>query len=118
MINDVDLKEIAARSKGTPRILNSRLSWYKNYTSYYKNETIPIDEIFQNQGIDNKGLDMHDRLYIEALQKSKGNPLGLKSISAMTGIAIETIENSIEPFLVRMGYVVRTQKGRVLGESI
>ena len=44
------------------------------------------------------------------------NPLGLKSISSLTGIAIETIENSIEPFLIRMGYVVRTQKGRVIGD--
>lgn len=116
MIDEANLAEIARRSKGTPRILNARLMWYKNYTSYYENKSIDIDEVFQNQGIDNRGLDAHDRLYLEALKKSKGNPLGLKSISAMTGIAIETIENSIEPFLVRMGYVVRTQKGRMIGD--
>jgi Holliday junction DNA helicase RuvB len=115
MIEDKNLEEIAKRSKGTPRILNSRLNWYKNYISYYKDKQIDIDEVFVNQGIDNNGLDVYDRLYIEALKKSKGQPLGLKSISAMTGIAIETIENNIEPFLVRMGYVVRTQKGRILG---
>jgi Holliday junction DNA helicase RuvB len=118
MIEDNDLVEIAKRSKGTPRILNSRLLWYKNFTSYYKDIKIcSIDEIFENQGIDGNGLDTYDRLYLDAMKKSKGNPLGLKSISAMTGIAIDTIENSIEPFLVRMGYIIRTQKGRVLGNN-
>ena len=113
-IGDDRLLEIAQRSKGTPRILNGRLLWYKNYTSYYEYNDISIDEIFKNQGIDSMGLDSNDRLYLEALKKSKGVPLGLKSISAMTGIAIDTIENSIEPFLVRQGLVIRTQKGRTV----
>jgi Holliday junction DNA helicase RuvB len=117
MIDDAGLTEIARRSKGTPRILNARLQWYQNYTSFYENESnVDIDDVFANQGIDKLGLDANDRMYIDALKKSKGNPLGLKSISAMTGIAIETIENNIEPFLVRMGYVVRTQKGRIIGQ--
>jgi len=115
MINENHLLEIAQRSKGTPRILNARLNWYKNYISFYKDKEIDINEVFINQGIDYDGLDSYDRLYIDALKKSRGQPLGLKSISAMTGIAVETIENNIEPFLVRMGYVVRTQKGRIIG---
>jgi Holliday junction DNA helicase RuvB len=113
-ISDEDLVEIAKRSKGTPRILNARLLWYKNYKICHT-DPCTIDTIFSTQGIDSKGLDLYDRLYIDALRRSKGNPLGLKSISAMTGIALDTIENSIEPFLVRKGYVVRTQKGRVMG---
>lgn len=115
MIDDQDLLEIARRSKGTPRILNARLLWYKNCKAYYAEKNMSVDEIFQNQGIDHDGLDNYDRIYLQLLQKSIGNPLGLKSISSMTGIAIETIENSIEPYLVRKGFVVRTQKGRVLG---
>lgn len=113
-ISDSDLLEIAKRSKGTPRILNARLQWYKSYKSFYQKET-SVDEIFNSQGIDNRGLDTYDRLYLQILEKNKCNPLGLKSISSMTGIAMETIENSIEPYMVRMGYVVRTQKGRILG---
>jgi Holliday junction DNA helicase RuvB len=58
---------------------------------------------------------MYDRLYLDLLKKNKANPLGLKSISSITGIAIETIENSIEPYLMRKGFVHRTQKGRILG---
>lgn len=115
VINDPDLLEIARRSKGTPRILNARLLWYKNYLSCYPDTADSIDQIFSIQGIDKNGFDVYDRMYIDLLKKSKGNPLGLKSISSITGIAIETIENSIEPFLVRKGFVVRTQKGRVIG---
>ena len=76
-----------------------------------------VDEIFEAQGIDKHGMDVYDRLYIEVLEKNIGNPLGLKSISAMTGIAMETIENSIEPYMVRQGYAIRTQKGRILGKK-
>ena len=116
VIDDQDLLEIAKRSKGTPRILNSRLQWYKNYISCNPDQKISVDEIFNVQGIDHNGLDIYDRMYIDTLKKSKGSPLGLKAISSMTGIAIETIENSIEPYLVRKGIVVRTQKGRIIGQ--
>lgn len=115
MIKEEDLVEIAKRSKGTPRILNGRLQWYKNYKSCNPTSDATVDDIFNIQGIDKYGLDVYDRMYLEVLRKSKGSALGLKSISSMTGIAIETIENSIEPFLVRMGYVRRTHKGRIIG---
>ena len=62
------------------------------------------------------GLDIYDRMYLDVLKKHRTTPLGLKSISSLTGIAMETIENSIEPFLIRMGYVIRTQKGRIIGD--
>jgi Holliday junction DNA helicase RuvB len=112
-ISDESLMAIAERSKGTPRVLNARLQWYKNYISCHPNEEC-IDKIFTIQGIDNRGLDAYDRLYLDALKKSKGSPLGVKTISSLTGIAIDTIENNIEPFLVRKGLVQRTHKGRVL----
>lgn len=115
VIGDEDLLEIAKRSKGTPRILNARLQWYKNYKSCHNNDA-SVDDIFNIQGIDKYGLDVYDRLYISVLEKSKMTPLGLKSISSLTGIAIETIENSIEPYLMRKGFVHRTQKGRVIGK--
>lgn len=117
MIDDCDLIEIAQRSKGTPRVLNARLEWYKNYVVCNSNN-MSINEIFMLQGIDKNGLDVYDRMYLNILQNNRGNPLGLKSISSLTGIAIETIENSIEPYLMRKGFVRRTQKGRVLGNYV
>ena len=114
-LTDNEAYEIAKRSKGTPRILNARLQWYKNYISFYPEEK-NIDTIFNSQGIDENGFDANDIAYIELLKKSRCTPLGLKSISGMTGIAMETIENSIEPYMVRMGYVIRTQRGRIVGK--
>lgn len=114
-VSTEDLVEIAKRSKGTPRVLNARLQWYKSFIAYHKNKQHNINEVFLEQGIDSHGFDTYDRLYIDVLSKNKLSPLGLKSISSITGIAVETIENSIEPFLMRMGYVIRTPKGRVLG---
>jgi len=116
VISDKDLLEIAKRSKGTPRILNSRLQWYQNYKLCHPSCN-DINEIFEAQGIDEHGLDSYDRLYLKTLKDNIGNPLGLKSISAMSGIAIETIENSIEPYLVRKELIIRTQKGRILSKS-
>ncbi len=114
-VSDDDVLEIAKRSKGTPRILNARLQWYRNYKLCH-NDSKSVNEIFDMQGIDENGLDVYDRQYIEVLRKSIGNPLGLKSISSITGISIETIENSIEPYLMRKGFVHRTQRGRVIGK--
>lgn len=114
-ISDEELLEIARRSKGTPRILKSRARWYQNYVLSVGKDT--VDNIFEAQGIDKHGMDVYDRLYLDVLEKNKGNPLGIRSLSAMTGIAIETIENSIEPYMVRMGFALRTQKGRVLGPT-
>jgi len=116
VMSDEDLLEIAKRSKGTPRILNSRLQWYQNYKLCHPN-CEDINKIFEAQGIDKDGLDSYDRLYLKTLKDNIGNPLGLKSISAMSGIAIETIENSIEPYLVRKEIIIRTQKGRILSKT-
>lgn len=116
-ISEDDMVEIAKRSKGTPRILNARLQWYRNYISFYPDET-DVDVVFNSQGIDSNGFDCNDLKYVKLLQKNRANPLGLKSISSMTGIAMETIENSIEPYMVRMGYIVRTPKGRILTNKL
>ena len=114
-MDDSELLEIAKRSKGTPRILNGRLQWYKNY-KMCNNDHTTVNDIFLIQGIDEYGFDVYDRMYLDILKNNKGNPLGLKSISSLTGIAIETIENSIEPYLVRKGFAKRTQKGRIIGD--
>lgn len=115
VMSDTDLLEIAKRSKGTPRILNARLRWYYNYIVCNEDKSTPVNDIFEMQGIDENGLDVYDKSYLEILSQNKGNPLGLKTISSLTGIAIETIENSIEPYLIRKGFVKRTPKGRIIG---
>ena len=115
-VPDDDLLEIAKRSKGTPRILKARLQWYKNYREFYPEEN-DVNKIFECQGIDKNGFDQNDKQYISILKKNRGKPLGLKAMSSLTGIAMETIENSIEPYMIREGYVIRTQRGRILGKA-
>lgn len=117
-VSDDDLLEIAKRSKGTPRILNARLKWYKSYVAYSGNNNTSVDEIFNKQGIDSLGMDENDRLYVETLKRHRASPIGLKGISSLTGISMETIENSIEPFMMRMGYVLRTPRGRMISNKI
>ena len=85
-----------------------------NYKSC-SSDNASVDDIFNLQGIDENGLDVYDRMYLDILKDNRSTPLGLKSISSLTGIAIDTIENSVEPYLVRKGFVKRTQKGRILG---
>ena len=77
-----------------------------------------ISTLYTVPSANKDGLDVYDRMYLKALLKSKGSPLGIKSLSSLTGIAMDTIENSIEPFLVRKGYVIRTPQGRAIGDYI
>lgn len=114
-LSDDELLGVAKRSKGTPRICNARLKWFKSYVNYHKRKD-DVDTIFNEQGIDKHGFDINDRNYIEVLKSRIGQPLGLKAISTMSGIAEDTITNSIEPYMIRKGFVVRTPKGRVLGK--
>ena len=114
-LSDEELLDIARRSKGTPRVLNARLQWYKSYVQFHQRKD-DIEAIFNKQGIDEYGFDVNDRKYIDVLQKKIGQPMGLKSIATMCGISEDTISNSIEPYMIRMGFVVRTPKGRVLGK--
>ena len=113
-LSDIELLEIAKRSKGTPRILKNRVMWFHSYASFNKGRKVTVSEAFNNQGIDENGLDVYDRMYIDTLKQNMGNPLGIASISSATGIDVTTIEKNIEPFLLRKGIIIRTQKGRIL----
>ena len=113
-LSDDEIIQVAKRSKGTPRILNSRIMWLNSYIKFNSGKTVSIDEAFADQGIDENGLDVYDKLYMDALRRSKGTPLGIASISSSTGIDMTTIEKNIEPYLLRNGYVIRTPKGRIL----
>ena len=114
-MSDDELLGVAERSKGTPRICNARLKWFKSYVNYHKRRD-DVDTVFNEQGIDKHGFDINDRKYVEVLKSRIGQPLGLKAISTLCGIAEDTITNSIEPYMIRKGFVVRTPKGRVLGK--
>ena len=111
------VKEIASRSRGTPRILNNLLRRVRDFAQVdgegkitHKITIKGLDAL----GIDKKGLDEMDNKIINAIiRKFNGGPVGIKTIATACGEEANTIEEVYEPFLVQEGYIKRTQKGRV-----
>ena len=119
----VDLKaakEIAKRSRGTPRILNNLLRRVRDFAEVQGNGKITHDISIKSLDalkIDKKGLDEMDNKIIDAIvNKFNGGPVGIKTIATACGEEANTIEEVYEPFLVQEGYIKRTQKGRVATE--
>jgi Holliday junction DNA helicase RuvB len=115
-IDKDSIKVLAKLSRFTPRIANSLLKWCNDFAR--ANNTFNIDKnllikAIKLKGIDSNGLDGSDRKYVEAL-KRVNKPLGLNTICAMTGLAKETVEQQIEPYLFKLGMISKTPKGRML----
>ena len=110
-------REIAKRSRGTPRILNNLLRRVRDFAEVEGNGKITHDISIKSLDalkIDKKGLDEMDNKIIDAIvNKFNGGPVGIKTIATACGEEANTIEEVYEPFLVQEGYIKRTQKGRV-----
>ena len=117
---DIDEKaanEIARRSRGTPRIANRILKRVRDYASVLGNGeiTLKIAKIALNKlEIDELGLDEIDRKILETIiLKYKGGPVGLETLAATIGEEVETIEDVYEPYLMQIGFLSRTPRGRI-----
>jgi len=113
--------EIARRSRGTPRIANALLRRVRDFAQIKGNGTIDI-EIAQYAlnalNVDKQGLDeMDNRILSAIIDKFKGGPVGLTTISTAVGEEAGTIEEVYEPFLIQEGYLVRTPRGREATEK-
>jgi len=108
--------EIARRSRGTPRIANLLLRRVRDFAQIKGNGTIdmPIAEMALTAlNVDKSGLDeMDTRILTTIIEKFKGGPVGLTTISTAVGEDAGTIEEVYEPFLIQEGYLVRTSRGR------
>ncbi|MFA6604076.1 MAG: Holliday junction branch migration DNA helicase RuvB [Patescibacteria group bacterium] len=111
---------IATRSRGTPRIANRLLKRVRDYADVKAAGRLDTDVIEAALGmleIDRHGLDRTDRLILETIiVKFGGGPVGLQTIAAATSEEIETIELVHEPFLLQLGFISRTPRGRVVTE--
>lgn len=110
--------EIARRSRGTPRIANRLLKRVRDYVQV-KGETVitpPLAEEGLNQlNVDSMGLDWTDRLVLKTMiEQFQGRPVGLEAVAAATGEDAKTIEEVYEPYLLQIGYLNRTARGRVV----
>ncbi len=115
-IDDAGALEIAARSRGTPRIANNLLRWVRDYAQVKAGGEITrevADRALSMIEIDRDGFDEMDKRIIEALiHKFAGGPVGLNSLAVAVGEEADTLEDVHEPYLIMQGYVKRTQQGR------
>jgi Holliday junction DNA helicase RuvB len=109
--------EIASRSRGTPRVANRLLRRVRDYAQVNAEKIIKIDHAqtaLKIYEVDEVGLDRLDKSVLSALIKNfNGGPVGVSTLAMAVGEEIETIESLAEPFLVRMGFIARTPRGRV-----
>jgi len=110
--------EIAARSRGTPRIANNLLRWVRDYAQVRADNKITrdvADQALTMLDIDRYGLDeMDKRLLTAILSKFGGGPVGISSLAVTVGEEAGTLEEVYEPYLIQEGYMKRTPQGRVV----
>ena len=109
--------EIARRSRGTPRIANRMLKRVRDYAQVKGEGVISLDiarEAIAMQGVDALGLDKTDRTMLATMMdKFGGGPVGLDTLAATTGEDAITIEDVYEPYLMQLGFLMRTPRGRI-----
>lgn len=121
-LEDAAAVELANRSRGTPRIANRLLRRVRDFSQVKKrSETITVDivaEAMQTLGIDPKGLDDSDRRLLNVISLHyKGGPVGIETLAATLNEEVDTIVDVIEPYLLKIGFLNRTPRGRELTDS-
>ena len=119
-ITEEGAQEMARRSRGTPRIANRLLKRVRDFAQV-KHEGIIDGEIAKSSldimEVDRMGLDQVDRrLLLALIEKFGGGPVGLDNLAAAINEESETIEDVYEPYLIQLGYLVRTPRGRMVTE--
>jgi len=110
--------EVAKRSRGTARLVVSGVAWLRDYVLASGAGLTPrsIDEAFLLRGIDANGLNDLDRSYLARLTASE-EPLGVETLSSLLGEDMETLEESVEPFLMQQGLIMKKARGRMATEK-
>lgn len=117
-ISEEGAKEIAKRSRGTPRIAGRLLKRVRDFAVFSGKDVISeelADSALKRLDVDKQGLDMMDRRYLTCIaEKYAGGPVGADTLSAALSEERDTIEEVIEPYLLQQGYIQRTSRGRML----
>jgi len=111
------LERIASRSRRTPRVANRLLKRVRDYAEVKHSGTISVsvaEEALASLEVDALGLDATDRRLLKVMiERFRGGPVGLAALSAASAEEIDTIEDVYEPFLLRLGFIERTPRGRL-----
>jgi holliday junction DNA helicase RuvB len=109
-------RTIAQRSRGTPRIANRLLRRVRDFADVRAGGAIGVavaEEALQREGVDERGLDRMDRAFLRTLIETyRGGPAGIAAIAASLNEDAQTLEDVVEPYLLKAGFVVRTASGR------
>jgi Holliday junction DNA helicase RuvB len=109
-------REIANRSRGTPRVANNRLLWVRDFAMSKSDGSVNLEIVERAMtmtGIDEIGLDRQDRRYLETLMGVfAGGPAGIEAIAHTMNVPSDTLEDEVEPFLLRSELIIRTSRGR------
>ncbi len=120
-VDDEAAQVIAGRSRSTPRLANNRLLWVRDYVQSKADGivTSPLSVTALDMiGIDELGLDRQDRAYLDTLIRVfVGGPAGLEAIAHTMNVSSDTLEDEVEPFLLRSELIVRTRRGRMVTEK-
>ncbi len=114
-LSDEAILSIAAKSRGTPRIANRYVKILRDYATIGKSIQTQKDceEIFIGFGVDAYGLDILDRKLLTHLMEGfHGRPVGLSTLASVIGEEVATIEDVVEPYLLQIGFIERTPRGR------
>jgi holliday junction DNA helicase RuvB len=115
------LAAIASRSRGTPRIANRLLRRIRDFAQVRHNDQLTppiVDEALELEGVDDLGLDELDRKYLRVIATTyEGGPVGVEAIAATLGEDAGTLEEVCEPYLLQVGFLARTRKGRQLTKA-
>ncbi|KKB34548.1 Holliday junction branch migration DNA helicase RuvB [Bacillus thermotolerans] len=115
-------EEVARRSRGTPRIANRLLKRVRDYAQVRGNGTVTFEvaeEALELLQVDRMGLDHIDHKLLKAIiERFRGGPVGIDTIAASIGEEAETIEDVYEPYLLQIGFLQRTPRGRVVSELV
>lgn len=116
-IDNEAAEEIARRSRGTPRIANRLLRRIRDYAQVLKIGKINLDiavKTLDDLGIDKAGFDDIDRRVLKLiLEHYNGGPVGIESVAASLNEEVDTIADTVEPYLLKTGYLKRTSRGRL-----
>ncbi len=121
VISPEGAKEVAMRSRGTPRIANKLLRRARDYAEVKADGIITAsvaDKALNMLSVDDKGFDHMDRrLLLTMIEKFGGGPVGVDNLAAAISEERETIEDVLEPYLIQQGFIMRTPRGRVVTDN-
>lgn len=119
-IDEMGALELARRSRGTPRLANRILKRVRDFAQVKYDGQITLEvanTALDMLDVDKRGLDQTDRLILKTMiERFNGGPVGIETLSAAIGEDSGTVEDVYEPYLIKNGFIMRTQRGRVVSE--